>query len=170
MNNSAAFTHPVASTGTDVSFAKLTVDDIFLDLLPSMVKQEKARKIENLKAAGAPPESVIAELEEFDAANDDPAMSDLITRTDKQAGKLAVVQHAYRKANPDAKERLSLTPRELFDVLNKLLEPLGVQYQIVTPDAPKPIAPADGPQPLQGYGSNAPGGDPLNPPKAYGQA
>jgi hypothetical protein len=159
------FTHAIESTGKDETFAKIGVDDIFLDILPALVADKRAKKVRNLRDAGASAENVFAELEAFDEEHEDLTLADLVAMTDKQPGKIRVVQYAYNKANAGSTARLSLNAVELFDVLNKLLAPLNIEYRLTAaePETPPETAATTEAKPGQGYGSDGGAADPQSP-------
>jgi hypothetical protein len=77
-----AFTFKVTveSTGKEEHFAKLSIDDVFLDLFPAWLKEKKAALLDNLRVSGAMAdrELVAGELESFDEKYGDLSLADFI--------------------------------------------------------------------------------------------
>lgn len=177
MSDTNTITVPIASTGKEEAFAKLTLEDVIFELLPADAKKRKAKLLENLKATDATREEMLGELERFDEDNADPQQDDLKRLVDTQAGRIEVVQFAYRKANPKSEGRLRMGWPEIYAVLNPLLAPFGWEFGPAKADEPEAkgeAAAKDSTEcpPGQGYGSTDPvpvggGENPTQP--AYGR-
>lgn len=173
----------------DLTFAKLSIADIYKRLLPAEAKLRRAELLADLRDAGTDSDGIVGELE---AHNEEWRKADVGTYfkllDDCPEKRLDLVDFLYRKQNgKDAALPESLGSLALLDALNKALEPFGIVYGVTAPAAPaeppagstvitgdlpqddKSVLPGQS-QPVRGYGSEAPvESDPTAPSTAYGK-
>lgn len=155
-DNSPTVSHPVS--GNDVTFAKLSLDDVYVQILGEKKKERKRLLIENLKLMEIPKEQWLEELQVFD---EEPVTMDQFIRFSNDGpGRIALAKYTWHKAHPEATDVMPvMTEDEMYGLVRKVCAGLPIVFG----GSPEPED-----KPTVAYGQE--GITPANPPTAaYGQ-
>src|ERR1017187_2324223 len=107
--------------GKEERWKKLSINDIYLHLLPAEKKRRKDKMIENLKLIGATPDQMFSELERFEDQSLD--FDDYIKLLNSIPGAISIVQYAYEG---DKSQPLDLSITDVVAIIRKLCEGTGI--------------------------------------------
>ena len=155
-DNSPTVSHPVS--GNDVTFAKLSLDDVYVQILGRQKKERKRLLIENFKLMEIPAAEWLDELQAID--EELVTMDQFIRFSNDGPGRIALSKYTWQKAHPDTTDAMpTMTEDEMYSLIRKVCAGLPIVFGGSSEPEDKPTV---------AYGQE--GVTPTNPPTAaYGQ-
>lgn len=112
--------------GQDIKFKKLSLNDIYLNILASEKNKQKLSFIENLKVSGASTEIMFNELERFDKKK--LTFDDFIEMLNDISSLITVVQYCHKQIKENEGKILELNAQDITPLLGKLTQNTGIQF------------------------------------------